>query len=80
MSSDNETEFKNKVFMFVASTLGIKQVFSSPYYPCINGHIENVHSFLKTCIQKLVSSELTWDEGTHIASPAYHFVPIKDSK
>ena len=31
--SDNGTEFKNKLFVQVASTLGMKQVFSAPYYP-----------------------------------------------
>ena len=30
---DNETEFKNKLFAQVAFTLGMKQVFSSFYYP-----------------------------------------------
>ena len=31
--SDNSTEFKSKLFVQVAFTLIIKQVFSSPYYP-----------------------------------------------
>ena len=31
--SDSHTEFKNMFFMQVASTLGMEQVFSSPYYP-----------------------------------------------
>ena len=48
--SDNGTEFKNKLFVQVASTLGMKQVFSSLYYQQSNWHIENVHNFLKMCI------------------------------
>ena len=31
--SDNGTEFKTKLFVKVASTLGMKWVFSSSYYP-----------------------------------------------
>ena len=44
--SDNGTEFKNKLFMQVASTLGMKRVLSSPYYPQGNRCIENVLTFL----------------------------------
>ena len=37
--SENGTKFKNKLFVQVASTLGMKQVFSSTYYPSGNGCI-----------------------------------------
>ena len=58
--SDIGTEFKNKLFAQVAFTLGIKEVFSSPYYPQDNGCIENVYNFQKMCIWKHVPSELAW--------------------
>ena len=51
----NGSEFKNKSFAQVASTLEMKQIFSSPYYPQGDGHIENVNNLLKACIQKHVS-------------------------
>ena len=58
----------------------MKQVFSSPYYPQGNGCIENVHKLLMICIWKHVSSELGWDEVTHIALAAYNFVPNEHFK
>ena len=64
----------------VAFTLGMKQVFSSPYYPWCNRHIENVHNFVKTCIWRHVSSELVLDEVAHIASAAYSFILTAHSK
>ena len=48
--SDIGTEFKNKLFMQGASTLEIKQDFSSLCYPQGNGHIENTCKFLNTCV------------------------------
>ena len=59
--------------MQVAFTLEMKQVFSSPYYPHIDGWIEKVYNFLKTYLQKHVSSKLAWDEAVNIACAAYNF-------
>ena len=73
--SDSGTEFKNKLLMQVASTVAMKQVSSSPNYHLGNGHIENVHNFLKVCIQNHVSSEPAWDEVAHIICAAYNFFP-----
>ena len=72
--SDNSTEFRNKLLTQVASILEMKQLFSSPYYAQGNGCIENVHDFLKMCIQKHVSSELALDEVVHITCASYNFV------
>ena len=49
---DNGTEFKNDKLMSVSDTLGIKCIYSNPYYPQGNGQIENVHNFLKHTIAK----------------------------
>ena len=43
---DNGTEFKNDQLMSLFDTLGIKHIYSNPYYPQGNGRIENVHNFL----------------------------------
>ena len=68
--SDRGTEFKNMLFTQVAPMLGMKQVFSFPYYPQGNGHIKNVHNLLKPCIWKHVCSELVWNQVVHIACAA----------
>ena len=58
---DNGTEFKNDQLMTVINTLGIKYIYSSPYYPQGNGRIENVHNFLKHTIAKFIyGSQLEW--------------------
>ena len=38
--SDNGIEFKNKFFMNAAYTLGMRQVYTFPYFPWGNGCIE----------------------------------------
>ena len=43
---DNAMEFKNDQLMSVFNALGIKCIYSNPYYPQGNGRIENVHCFL----------------------------------
>ena len=45
--SDNGTEFKNKVINEACDQLGIKRLFSNPFYPQGNAKVENVHNFLK---------------------------------
>ena len=65
MLSDNGTEFMNKLFALVAATLGVKQVFISPFYP--EAMDTKVHKSLMMCKQKHVSSEIAWDEDIHIA-------------
>ena len=70
----------NKLIGLVASTLGVKQVFSSSYYPQGHGHIENVHNFMKIYIWKHIPYELACEEVVQIACAAYNCVPIKHSK
>ena len=45
--SDNGTEFKNKVHNEACDQLGLKRLFSDPFYPQSNSRIENVYNFLK---------------------------------
>ena len=46
------TEFKNKLFTQVASTLVMQQVFRSLYHPQGNRCFENLYKFPKMCIRK----------------------------
>ena len=78
--SDNGTEFMNKLLAQVASTMGIKQIFSSLYYPQGKAHIENVYDSLKMFMWKHVSSILPWDTVVHMTCAAYNFVPIEHSR
>ena len=57
--SDNGSEFKNQFFEAVAQELGIEhKVYSPPFCPQSNSHIEGFHAFLKACLAKHVSQEL----------------------
>ena len=40
---DNGTEFRNEQLMSVLDSLGIKHIYSNPYYPKGNSRIENIH-------------------------------------
>ena len=53
---DNGTEFKNDLFTQVVEQLGIKRkIYTPPYRPQSNGHIEGFHKFLKACLSKHIS-------------------------
>ena len=50
--------------MSVFDSLGIKCIYSNPYYPKGNSRIENVHNFLKHNIAKFTyDSQLEWDDA-----------------
>ena len=51
--SDNGTEFKNKVLNEVCNQLGIKRLFSNPFYPQGNAKVEHIHNFLKRTLTKI---------------------------
>ena len=79
--SDNGIEFKNKLFDVVAHELGIEhKIYSPPFRPQSNGHIEGFHTFLKACLAKHVGHELEWDEVCPIATAAYNFLPSEHSR
>ena len=48
----NGTEFKKEQLISVFNSLGIKHIYSNPYYARGNSRIENVHNFLKCTITK----------------------------
>ena len=65
--------------MSVFDTLGIKHIYSNPYYPQGNGRIENVHYFLKCTIAKFTyGSQLEWDDSLPLATYCYNIVPSVD--
>ena len=43
---------RNEQLMSMFDSLGIKHIYSNPYYPKGNSRIENVHNFLKHTIAK----------------------------
>ena len=43
---DNRTEFHNKCLIAACDQLGIKQIYSNPFHPEGNSHIENYHNLL----------------------------------
>ena len=79
--SDNGTEFKNKLFERIAKELGVKhKLYTAPYRPSSNGHIEGFHNFLKACIAKHVLLQLEWTSVIPLACAAYNFLPNEHSK
>ena len=76
---DNGMEFKNDQLMSVFNTLGIKCIYSNPYYAQGNGRIENVHNFLKCTIAKFIyGSSLEQDDALPLASYCYNVAPSVD--
>ena len=79
--SDNGTEFKNKLFEQIAKELGMKhKIYTAPYCPSSNGHIEGFHNFLKACIAKHVSSQLEWTSVIPLVCVTHNFLPNEHSK
>ena len=81
MSSDNGTEFKNKMFEQISKEHGLEyKVYTPPYHPASNNRIEGFHAFLKACIAKHVAPQLEWDVLIPLACAAYNFIPNEHSK
>ena len=65
--------------MSVFNTLGIKCIYSNPYYPQGSDRIENVHDFLKYTVAKFISSNvLEWDDTLPLATGCYIIAPSVD--
>ena len=54
--SDNGSELKNSQMNTVLTQLGIKHIFSNPYRPQGNSHIEYVYNFLMRMLTKFLPS------------------------
>ena len=73
---DNWTEFRNRQLMNTFKCLGIKTIYSSPYYPYGNGKLENSHNFLQQPIAKFLhNTDLEWDDVIPIATYIYNISP-----
>ena len=72
-------EFKKEQLMSLFNTLGIKCIYSTPYYPQGNWRIENVHNFLKHTIAMFIyGSSLEWDDVLPLATYCYNVAPSAD--
>ena len=74
---DNGMEFKNKQLVDTFKSLGVKPIYSSPYYSHGNGELENSHNFLKWSIAKFLHNiNLEWDDIIPIATYVYNISPM----
>ena len=65
--------------MSIFDTLGIKQMYSNPYYPRGNSIIENIHNFLKRTMAKFMhGSQLKWHDTLPLATYCYNIAPSVD--
>ena len=63
--------------MSVFDSLGIKCIYSNPYYPKGNGRIENMHNFLKCTIAKFrYGNQLEWDDTLPLATYCFNITPL----
>ena len=79
--TDNGTEFKNDLFNTIAEQLGVeRKIYTPPYRPQSNGHIEGFHNFLKTCLSKHISRNREWDDVTLLPTASYNWLPNQHSR
>ena len=65
--------------MTVFNTLGIKRIYSNPYYPRGNSRIKNIHNFLKRTMMKFMhGSQLKWDDAMPLATYCCNIAPSVD--
>ena len=79
--TDNGTGFKNDLFNTIAEQLGVERnIYTPPYRPQSNGHIEGFHNFLKACLSKHFSRKREWDNVTPLATASYNLLPNQHSR
>ena len=71
--TDNDTDFKNKLWTEVFDKLKTEQKFTPIYSPQCNGRIEGFHKFLKATIAKQLENHVKWDDLVWKATAAYNF-------
>ena len=65
--------------MSIVDTLGIKRIYSNPYYHRGNSIIENVHNFLKRTIAKFMhGSQPEWDDALPLVTYCYNIAHSVD--
>ena len=79
--TDNGTEFKNDLFNQVVEDLGVeRKIYTPPYRPQSNSHIEGFHNFLKSCLSKHISRSREWDNVTPLDTASYNWLPNQHSR
>ena len=79
--TDNGMEFKNELFNTIAEQLGVeRKIYTPPYRPQSNGHIEGFHNFLKACLSKHISRNREWDDITLLTTVSYNWLPNQHSR
>ena len=74
-------EFKNELFNTIAEQLGVeRKIYTPPYRPQSNDHIEGFHNFLKACLSKHISRNREWDDVTPLATATYNWLPNQHSR
>ena len=74
---DNGNKIQNDYSVSTFESLGIKRIYSNPFYPKGNGRIENVHNFLKrTTIKFMHNSTLEWDDALPLAIYCFNVAPL----
>ena len=69
--SDNGTSFKNRLKLHLCKLMGIKEVFSLPYYPQANGLVERLFGTAKSIMKLVVTDRrYDWDESLPIVNLA----------
>ena len=77
--TDNDTEFKNKLWTEVFEKLRTEQKFTPIYSPQCNSRIKGFHKFLKATIAKQLETGMEWDDLVWKATAAYNFFPTESS-
>ena len=73
---DNDAEFKNEQLMYVFNCLGIKHIYSNPYYPRGSSRIENMYNLLKCANAKFTyGHQLEWDNALPLAIYCFNIAP-----
>ena len=78
--TDNDTEFKNKLWTEVFDKLKTEQKFTPIYLPQCNGRIEGFHKFVKATIAKQLENHVEWDDLVWKTTTAYNFFPTESSQ
>ena len=70
--SDRGSQFTSKLFRRIASRLGIKKVFTSPYHPQTNGQVERHNRYIAAALTAYVNDHQDdWDEYLQAVAFAY---------
>ena len=77
---DNRSELKNNQMNTVLKQLDIKCIFSNPYRPQGNSHVENINNFLKRMLTKFLSgTDAEWDRILPFICYCFNTTPTADN-